>query len=160
MTTHLDRKGRAKMVDVADKTPTARVARAEAIVKMKPATVAMITRGKAKKGDVLAVARIAGIQAAKRTPEWIPLCHHIALSSVEIDIDENAQGLRIEAIARATDRTGVEREALVAASAAALTIYDMMKSVDRAMKFTVRLLEKRGGKSDYTLLTRSARLAR
>lgn len=148
--THLDAKGRARMVDVGDKDVTERVARAEAIVTMKKTTRAMATSGRAKKGDVLAAARIAGIQAGKRTPEWIPLCHHVALSSIVVDIEGTARGLRIETTARAKDRTGVEMEALVAASAAALTIYDMLKSVDRGMTIAVRLLEKRGGKSDYT----------
>lgn len=147
--THLDAKGRARMVDVGHKQTTNRMARAEAIVTMKPSTRTMATSGRAKKGDVVAVARIAGIQAGKRTPEWIPLCHHIALSSLAIDIAKTARGLRIEATARASDRTGVEMEALVAASAAALTIYDMLKSVDRGMTIAVRLLEKRGGASDY-----------
>ena len=145
--THLDAKGRARMVDVGDKAVTERVARAEALVTMKKTTRAMATSGRAKKGDVLAAARIAGIQAGKRTPEWIPLCHHVALSSIVVDIEPAARGLRIETTARASDRTGVEMEALVAASAAALTIYDMLKSVDRGMTIAVRLLEKRGGKS-------------
>jgi len=145
--THLDAKGRARMVDVGDKAETDRVARAEAIVTMKKTTRAMVTSGSAKKGDVLAAARIAGIQAGKRTPEWIPLCHHVALSSLVVDIESSARGLRVETTARAHDRTGVEMEALVAASAAALTIYDMLKSVDHGMTIAVRLLEKRGGKS-------------
>ncbi len=147
--THLDAKGRARMVDVGDKAITDRTARAEAIVTMKKTTRALVTSGRAKKGDVLAAARIAGIQAGKRTPEWIPLCHQIALSSIVVDIETAPGGLRIETTARASDRTGVEMEALVAASAAALTIYDMLKSVDRGMTIAVRLLEKRGGKSDY-----------
>ena len=155
MTTHLDRKGRVAMVDVGNKTPSARVARAEALVTMRPATLELVTQGKALKGDVLAVARIAGIQAAKRTPEWIPLCHHVALSSVSVDIAPQKRGLRIVTTASATDRTGVEMEALVAASAAALTVYDMLKSIDRSMTMTVRLLEKRGGKSG-TFTTRGA----
>jgi cyclic pyranopterin phosphate synthase len=117
---------------------------------MKKSTRALVTSGRAKKGDVLAVARIAGIQAGKRTPDWIPLCHHVALSSIAVDITNVAAGLRVETTARAKDKTGVEMEALVAASAAALTIYDMLKSVDRGMTIAVRLLEKRGGKSDYT----------
>ncbi len=137
------------MVDVATKAVTERSARAEATVSMLPATLKLITRGRASKGDVLAAARIAGIQAAKRTPEWIPLCHHVALSSVAVDFTHGTRELRIEATAHAVDRTGVEMEALVAASAAALTVYDMLKSVDRGMTFTIRLLEKRGGKSNY-----------
>jgi cyclic pyranopterin phosphate synthase len=137
------------MVDVAGKPATDRTARAEATVAMLEATMKLITRGRASKGDVLAAARIAGIQAAKRTPEWIPLCHHVALSSVAIDFSPRARSLRIEATTHAFDRTGVEMEALVAVSAAALTVYDMLKSVDRSMTIAVRLLEKRGGKSTY-----------
>ena len=147
--THLNERGEARMVDVGDKASTDRVARAEAIVTMKPATQKLATSGTAKKGDVLAVARVAGIQAGKRTPDWIPLCHHVALSSLAVDISQIASGLRVETTAHAKDKTGVEMEALVAASAAALTIYDMLKSVDRGMTIAVRLLEKRGGKSDY-----------
>ncbi|HEY1955008.1 MAG TPA: cyclic pyranopterin monophosphate synthase MoaC [Polyangiaceae bacterium] len=146
---HIDDKGRVRMVDVGDKPTTDRVARAEAIVTMSKKTRALATSGRGKKGDVLAAARIAGIQAGKRTPEWIPLCHHVALSSIAIDITAAARGLRIEATARAVDRTGVEMEALVAASAAALTVYDMLKSVERGMTLSVRLLEKRGGKADW-----------
>jgi cyclic pyranopterin phosphate synthase len=147
--THLNARGEARMVDVGDKAATERVARAEAFVTMKKATLALVTSGSAKKGDVLAVARVAGIQAGKRTPDWIPLCHHVALSSIAIDIAPTATGLRVDVTTRAMDKTGVEMEALVAASAAALTIYDMLKSVDRGMTIAVRLLEKRGGKSDY-----------
>jgi cyclic pyranopterin phosphate synthase len=137
------------MVDVGGKATTERVARAEAIVTMKKTTRELVTSGRAKKGDVLAVARVAGIQAGKRTPDWIPLCHHVALSSLSVDIAPVATGLRVETTAHAKDKTGVEMEALVAASAAALTIYDMLKSVDRGMTIAVRLLEKRGGKSDF-----------
>lgn len=147
--THLGERGEARMVDVSDKATTERVARAEAIVTMKKATRELATTGSAKKGDVLAVARVAGIQAGKRTPDWIPLCHHVALSSLAVDIEVVAAGLRVETTARAKDKTGVEMEALVAASAAALTIYDMLKAVDRGMTIAVRLLEKRGGKSDF-----------
>jgi len=146
---HLDRKGRVKMVDVGAKAATERVARAEAIVTMKRATRKLALGGTGKKGDAIATARVAGIQAAKRTPEWIPLCHAVALTSVDVDIDAHADGLRVVTTARATDRTGVEMEALVAASAAALTIYDMLKSVEREMTIAVRLIEKRGGKSDF-----------
>ena len=147
--THLNERGAARMVDVGGKAITERVARAEAIVTMKKATLELATSGRAKKGDVLAVARVAGIQAGKRTPDWIPLCHHVALSSLSVDITRVTNGLRVETTARAKDKTGVEMEALVAASAAALTIYDMLKSVDRGMTIAVRLLEKRGGKSDF-----------
>jgi cyclic pyranopterin phosphate synthase len=147
--THLNERGDARMVDVGGKATTQRVARAEAIITMKKATQKLATSGGAKKGDVLAVARVAGIQAGKRTPDWIPLCHHVALSSLAVDITPDTHGLRVETTARAMDKTGVEMEALVAASAAALTIYDMLKSVDRGMTIAVRLLEKRGGKSDF-----------
>jgi len=153
---HLDERGHARMVDVGEKPVTERVARAEAIVSKSVATLDLVRRGAAAKGDVLAVARIAGIQAGKRTPEWIPLCHGIALSSLAVDIEPRDRDVRIEATARALDRTGVEMEALVAASAAALTVYDMLKSVDRSMTFSVRLLEKRGGKSGH-YVARAAR---
>jgi cyclic pyranopterin phosphate synthase len=146
---HLDKQGRVRMVDVGKKPETARSARAEATVTMRAATMKLLRSGKAKKGDVLAVARVAGIQAAKRTPELIPLCHQVALSSVSIDFTRRARALRIDVVAHAQDRTGVEMEALVAASASALTIYDMLKSVDRGMTIAVRLIEKHGGKSDY-----------
>jgi cyclic pyranopterin phosphate synthase len=138
------------MVDVGGKATTAREARARAIVRMQPPTLAAVLAGAMKKGDVLAVARIAGIQAAKRTPELIPLCHCIALSACEVRFDPDAAtgALAIEAVVRATDRTGVEMEALVAASVAALTVYDMVKSVERGVTIeSVALLEKRGGKS-------------
>jgi cyclic pyranopterin monophosphate synthase len=147
---HLDAKGRARMVDVADKEVTAREAVAEAVVHMAPATLAMVVDGQAPKGDVLATARIAGIQAAKRTPDLIPLCHHIALTAVVVrfEADASAGQLRVEARARARDRTGVEMEALTAVTVAALTVYDMLKGVDRAIRIDgVLLLEKRGGRS-------------
>jgi len=151
--THLDARGRAKMVDVGAKDVTLREAVAEAIVTMEPATFAALRDGKLPKGDVPAIVRIAGIQAAKRTPELIPLCHAVALSSVSVDLelDEARHEARIVARARAADRTGVEMEALTAASVAALTLYDMCKAIDRGMTIArVRLLEKRGGKSgDY-----------
>jgi cyclic pyranopterin monophosphate synthase len=149
MTTHLDKRGRAAMVDVGDKAVSIRSARAEARVTMRPSTMKLLKTGRAAKGDVLAVARIAGIQAAKRTPDLIPLCHHVALSSVSVELEARSNTLRIEVTARASDKTGVEMEALVGASAAALTVYDMLKSVDRDMTIAVRLLEKRGGKSDF-----------
>jgi cyclic pyranopterin phosphate synthase len=144
------------MVDVGEKKVTAREALAEAMVWMSAGTRARIARGDMPKGDVLAVARVAGIQAAKRTPELIPLCHSIALTSVSVDIDASGRttdesgrvAVRILARARASDRTGVEMEALVAASVAALTLYDMCKAVERALLIgPVRLLEKRGGRS-------------
>ena len=146
---HLDEKGRARMVDVAGKAVTRREAIAEAFVNMKGATLALISGGRAAKGDVFAVARIAGIQAAKRTHELIPLCHALPLSSVSVDFEVSGKTvLRIETCARCEGKTGVEMEALTAASVAALTVYDMVKAVDRGMEIQcVRLLEKRGGKS-------------
>jgi cyclic pyranopterin phosphate synthase len=154
--THIDARGRARMVDVGDKKVTTREALAEAMVWMSAETRARIARGDMPKGDVLAVSRVAGIQAAKRTPELIPLCHSIALTSVSVNIDASGStadesgrvAVRIVARARASDRTGVEMEALVAASVAALTLYDMCKAVERALLIgPVRLLEKRGGRS-------------
>jgi cyclic pyranopterin phosphate synthase len=147
--THLDARGQAQMVDVADKAVTAREAVAGVEVHMQRATLRLLQSGAAKKGDVLAVARIAGIQAAKRTPELIPLCHAIALSKCEVNFDAKPRlgVLSIETRVRAFDRTGAEMEALTAAAVAALTVYDMLKAVDRSM--TIRelaLLEKRGGR--------------
>jgi len=147
---HLDARGRARMVDVGGKDETERVARAEARVVMAPATLALIRDEAAPKGDVIAVARLAGIMAAKRTHELIPLCHQLNLTSVAVEIEPDGElpGLRVVAEARLRGRTGVEMEALVAASVAALTIYDMCKAVDRGMEVTVvRLLEKSGGRS-------------
>ena len=146
---HLDTRGRARMVDVGEKPVTDRTALAQGTVRMKPATLRLITTGKIGKGEVLAVARIAGIQAAKRTSEWIPLCHPLALSSVKVDFTTRGRDrIEIEAEVWVSGRTGVEREALTAVSAAALTIYDMCKAVDRDMTIAeVRLLEKRGGRS-------------
>ncbi|MCB9593851.1 MAG: cyclic pyranopterin monophosphate synthase MoaC [Sandaracinaceae bacterium] len=139
------------MVDVSDKDVTAREAVASARVRMRPETVAALQAGATKKGDVLATARIAGIQAAKRTPELIPLCHHVALSSVEVRFDAREDSVEIETVARAKDKTGVEMEALTAASVAALTIYDMLKAIDRGMTIEhVRLETKTGGaRGDY-----------
>ena len=148
--THLDDRGAARMVDVGDKPATARQARAGCIVRMQPATAARIAEGDAPKGDVLAAARIAGIQAAKRTWELIPLCHAIPLASASVDfaVDTAGGAVTVTATTRTTAQTGVEMEALTAASVAALTLYDMLKSVDRAMTITdLRLLEKIGGKS-------------
>src|SRR5262245_24751171 len=129
---HLDARGRARMVDVAAKPPTPREAVAEAIVSMSRATLDLLVRGEMPKGDVFAVARVAGIQAAKRTPELIPLCHALQLTSVQIDFELQParETVRIVSRARATDRTGVEMEALTAASVAALTLYDMCKAVE------------------------------
>jgi cyclic pyranopterin phosphate synthase len=150
LSTHLDARGQARMVDVGDKATTDRRAVARGMVTMLPATVARLRAGDARsssKGDVLAVARIAGIQAAKRTPELIPLCHAIALTKVAVDLAIVDRGVAIEATADARDRTGVEMEALTAASVAALTIYDMLKGVDRGMRIAVELAHKAGGKS-------------
>lgn len=138
------------MVDVSQKDVTVREAVARASVRMDPATRARLERGDVPKGDVWATARIAGIQAAKRTPELIPLCHAIALTSVaiEFELDPDGERAHVRATARARDRTGVEMEALVAASVAALTLYDMLKAIDRAITIeSVMLVEKRGGKS-------------
>jgi cyclic pyranopterin monophosphate synthase len=147
---HVDARGRARMVDVGAKDETERVARAEARVLMAAETLAVIEDQAVPKGDVLATARLAGIMAAKRTHELIPLCHQLNLSVVRVDIepDRGLPGLRVTTEARLRGRTGVEMEALVAASVAALTIYDMCKAVDRGMELTgVRLLEKSGGRS-------------
>lgn len=148
--THLDDAGAAHMVDVGDKAVTSRTAIAEGSVTMRPETLALIRDGLAKKGDVIATARIAGIMAAKRTHELIPLCHPLLLTkvSLDIDIDEALPGLRIRALARVSGQTGVEMEALTAVSVAALTVYDMAKAVDRGMVIGgIRLIEKSGGKS-------------
>jgi len=150
--THLDEGGAARMVDVAAKPVTHRRAVAEALVRMRPETLAMIAEGRAPKGDVFAVARIAGIQAAKRTAELIPLCHPLPLTSVRVELaaEETAgsAAVRITAAAETEGKTGVEMEALTAASVAALALYDMCKAVDRGMEVSsVRLLEKSGGAS-------------
>ncbi len=153
--THLDERGQAHMVDVGAKADTMREAIARGVVQVEPATLAMITAGSAPKGDVLATARIAGIMAAKRTSDLIPLCHPLMLShvSVEITPDEAENALHIEATVRTTGKTGVEMEALTAVSVAALTIYDMCKAIDRAMRITdIRLAEKRGGRSGEIVL--------
>jgi cyclic pyranopterin phosphate synthase len=150
--THLNEQGQARMVDVGDKAQTARVATAEAVVTMLPATLQLITEGKHKKGDVFAVARIAGIQAAKKCSDLIPLCHPLMLTSVSVDlvaVPASAQ-VHITATCKVGGQTGVEMEALTAASVAALTLYDMCKAVDRGMVIgPVRLLEKAGGKSGH-----------
>ena len=148
--THLDKTGAARMVDVGAKAVTERLAVAEGMVTMQPATLDLIVSGNAKKGDVLGIARIAGIMAAKRTHELIPLAHPLALTSVAVDIEPDASlpGLRVRSTARVAGQTGVEMEALTAVSVACLTIYDMAKAVDRGMTITgIRLKEKRGGKS-------------
>ena len=148
--THLDEEGRARMVDVGEKDVTRREAVASARVRMAAETMRVLVSGTAPKGDVLATARIAGIQAAKRTAELIPMCHPLRLTSVSIALDPHEDGvhLDIRATVRALDRTGVEMEALTAASVAALTVYDMLKAIDRRMVIEeVALLEKHGGKS-------------
>lgn len=146
--THLDEKGTARMVDVGGKPETARGATATGRIRMSPQTLAAIRDGSGPKGDVLAAARIAGIMAAKKTGELIPLCHPLALDAVSVDFDFEADGVRATAKASLTGRTGVEMEAMTAASIALLTIYDMAKALDKGMVIEeVRLLEKSGGKS-------------
>ncbi len=138
------------MVDVSDKAETVRIATAEGEVKMAPETLALIRQGNAKKGDVIGTARLAGIMAAKRTADLIPLCHPLMLTKVTVEIEEDAAlpGLRVTATAKLTGKTGVEMEALTAVSVACLTIYDMAKAADKAMEIGgIRLLEKSGGKS-------------
>ncbi len=150
--THINENGDAQMVDVSDKNNTAREAKAGAVVLMKAETLELIVSGSHKKGDVLAVTRVAGIQAAKKCWELIPLCHPLMLSKVSIELTPNQEKSCIEIIATAklNGKTGVEMEALTAASVAALTIYDMCKAVDRFMRIdNVQLLEKKGGKSGH-----------
>ncbi len=148
--THLDASGAANMVDVSEKDVTARTAVAEGAVVMRPETVALIRQGDARKGDVLGTARLAGIMAAKRTHELIPLCHPLLLSKVTVDcvIDDELPGVRVTAEVKVSGRTGVEMEALTAVSVACLTIYDMVKAADRGMRIEgVRLRMKSGGRS-------------
>lgn len=148
--THIDNKGHVRMVDVTDKEPTSRLAVAQGVVAMNPATFAMIENQTVKKGNVLEAARIAGIMAAKKTSELIPLCHPLNITHVQVDFspDKNAGSIRIEASVRSAGQTGVEMEALTAVSIAALTIYDMCKSYDREMTISnIFLREKSGGKS-------------
>jgi cyclic pyranopterin phosphate synthase len=149
--THLNEQGRARMVDVTEKAVTDRSATAEATVRCAPETIAAIRSGGLRKGDVLAVAQVAGIQAAKHCWELIPLCHPLSLSGVDIDFALTERAVHITAAVRCTGRTGVEMEALTAAAAAALTVYDMCKALQKDMEITeLRLLEKTGGKSgDY-----------
>jgi len=165
--THIDKNGRVRMVDVTEKKPTVRVAVAEGTVSMKPETFRMIRDQKVKKGNVLETARIAGIMAAKKTSELIPMCHPLSLTHVQIDFkpEETNSRIRIEASVRTIDQTGVEMEALTAVSVAALTVYDMCKSYDREMTVSsIQLLEKSGGKSgsykrisDQKMLNRTVR---
>ena len=151
--THIDEKGKARMVDISEKPPTARRALASGFVRLGKATLKLIRKGTAPKGDVLATAKLAGIMAAKRTPDLIPLCHPLQLSQVDVTFEarpapRGKTALRILAVARCSGQTGVEMEAMTAAAVAALTVYDMCKAVDRWMTIReVRLLEKRGGKS-------------
>ena len=151
--THVGADGQAHMVDVSDKAETVRVAVAEGYVRMRPETLDLILKGNAKKGDVIATARLAGMMAAKQTANLIPLCHPLMLSKVSVDIsaDETLPGLRIEAMAKLTGRTGVEMEALTAASIACLTIYDMAKAADREMEIGGILLVQKsvGSSGDY-----------
>ncbi|MGH8430068.1 MAG: cyclic pyranopterin monophosphate synthase MoaC [Solimonas sp.] len=150
--THLDDQGRARMVDVSAKDVTLRQATARGRITMALETLAMITEGRAKKGDVLAAARIAGIMAAKKTHELIPLCHPLAISGVTVDFttDTAANAIEVSATVKVEGKTGVEMEALTAVSVACLTIYDMCKSADRAMRIgDIRLSEKSGGKSGH-----------
>src|ERR1700727_2323226 len=148
--THIDQGGAARMVDVSEKAATERIAIAEGRVRMSAETLELVMSGDAKKGDVLGAARIAGIMAAKKTSDLIPLCHPVALTKVLVDIspDQALPGLTVRAEARCVGQTGVEMEALTAVSVACLTIYDMAKAIDRGMSIeAVRLIEKRGGKS-------------
>ena len=150
--THLDERGRARMVDVGEKPATDRRAVAEATVRVSPETAGVLAAGNAPKGDVIAVARIAGIQAAKRTSELIPLCHPLALTYVEVegDVDVDAGAITVTAETRSIGPTGVEMEALTAASVAALTVYDMVKGIERAARIeAVQLVEKSGGRSGH-----------
>lgn len=146
--THIDETGRANMVDVSEKAVTAREALAEGFVRMDAATLTLALSGDAKKGDVRATAEIAGIMAAKKTSDLIPLCHPLALSKVEVRVEPGDGGLAVTARVRTTGQTGVEMEALTAVSVACLTVYDMLKAADKAMTIeNVRLLTKTGGKS-------------
>lgn len=150
--THLDEKGQARMVDVGEKAHTERSATATATIHMQAETLSMIVQGKHKKGDVMATARIAGIMAAKRTPDLIPMCHPLMITSVKVDLVPNLENSSVEVLAtcKTVGQTGIEIEALTAASVAALTLYDMCKAVDRGMVIDqVKLLEKIGGKSGH-----------
>ena len=153
--THMDQEGHARMVDVGGKDPTAREAMARGSVHMMPETLRLITQGQVQKGDVLTVARVAGVMAAKRTSELIPLCHPIPLDQVTVDLepDDASSAVHITATARTTARTGVEMEAMTAVAVAALTVYDMCKSVDRGIRIdAIRLVSKHGGKSGDIVL--------
>ncbi len=139
-----------KMIDVGAKPRTERMAVARGFVSMRPATLRIVRGGRAEKGDVIAAARLAGVMAAKRTPELVPLCHPIALSAVEVEARPRARGVEVTATVRTVDRTGVEMEALAAVSAACLTVYDMLKRYERGMRIeAVELIEKKGGRSGH-----------
>jgi cyclic pyranopterin phosphate synthase len=154
--THIDRGGAARMVDVSPKPATERVAVAAGFVRMSAATLDLVISGNAKKGDVLGAARIAGIMAAKKTHELIPLCHPLAISNVAIDIVPERDGLAVRARVKVTGQTGVEMEALTAVSVACLTVYDMIKAVERGVVIErIRLIDKRGGKSGHYRVTES-----
>ena len=157
--THLDQRGNARMVDVGNKERSDRAAIATGFVRMRSATIAALRDGKTPKGDVLAVARVAGIQAAKRTAELIPMCHALQLTSVQVELEIQRDGVALRAAVKAADRTGVEMEALTAVSIAALTLYDMLKALDKDMTIEdVKLLKKTGGKSgDYERRERAQR---
>jgi cyclic pyranopterin phosphate synthase len=150
--THVDDSGRARMVDVTGKPVTERMARARGAISMRPETLEQIRTNQISKGDVIGVARVAGILAAKRTSELVPLCHQIPLTDIriEFELDENLPGVRVEATARTAAQTGVEMEALVAVSVSLITLYDMAKGVDKGMEMgQISLVEKRGGKGDW-----------
>ena len=150
MLTHFDAQGRAHMVDVSDKPSTSRTAVAEGHIRMEPETLAMVTEGRAGKGDVLGVARLAGIMGAKRTADLIPLCHPLPVTKVALDLtpDATLPGIRITATVKTTGQTGVEMEALTAVSVACLTVYDMLKAAEKGMEIgAIRLVMKEGGKS-------------
>jgi cyclic pyranopterin phosphate synthase len=149
---HINDRGEARMVDVSDKPATARTAVAEGFIAMAPATLALLESGETPKGDVIATARIAGIMAAKRTHELIPLCHPLSLTKVSVDLEPTPEppGVRVTAEVKTSGRTGVEMEALIAVSVACLTLYDMLKTVDRAMRIGgIRVFEKAGGRSGH-----------
>lgn len=151
--THLDDQGAARMVDVGTKAVTVRRAIARGLLRVSPATLALVRDGKTKKGDVIAAARIAGIMGAKRTSELIPLCHPLPLTHLAVDIELSDDGIRIQAIAATNGQTGVEMEALTAVTIAGLTLYDMLKSVERGARLTdIRLVEKSGGRSGDVVL--------
>lgn len=149
--THLDAEGRARMVDVGDKPHAMRTAKAEARLRVKPETIALVRSGNAKKGDVVSVSEIAGVMGAKKTAELIPLCHPLPLSKINVHIEIEDDAIKVSTETRTTGQTGVEMEALTAASIAALTLYDMLKAADKSMTIEgVRLIEKTGGVSgDY-----------